>query len=801
MSKFLTHQIVHVMKKISLITFLSLLAFPILRGQDTGKKFDDKFRQLEEILPTPNNYRTASGAPGHEYWQQQADYKIKAELNDEKQQLMGEETITYINNSPDALTYLWLQLDQNNHQPKGIANLTKQNLMDEKMSAQQLLNIEPTADYGYKIEGVQDATGKPMPYTISETMMRVDLSKPLRKGERMSFKIKWHFNIVDRLKTDPRSGWEYFSEDNNYLYTVAQWFPRLCVYSDVTGWQHKQFLGSGEFTLTFGNYEVALTVPSDHIVGATGVLQNPAQVLTAAQAERFNKAKNTFDSPVMIVTEGEAREAEKTKATTKKTWIFKAENVRDFAFCSSRKFIWDAMAVKQTDGTTPLAMSYYPKEGNPLWEKYSTKVIAHTLKWYSNYTFPYPYPVAISVHTDQIGMEYPMICFNGGRPEKDGTYSERTKYGMIGVIIHEVGHNYFPMIVNSDERQWTWMDEGLNSFMQFLAEQQWERDYPSRRGPAANMVDYMKGDQSKLEPIMTNSESLRQFGNNAYGKPATALNVLRETVMGRELFDYAFKTYANRWMFKHPMPADLFRTMEDASGIDLDWFWRGWFYTTDNVDIAIDNVKHFRLDTKNPEKEFAAKKEESKSKPRGISSIRNEKEIAKTADEKDPNLKDFYSTDDQFGVSILDKEEYQKYTASLSKEDKAVFEKSNGMNFYEITFDMKGELLSPIIVELQYADGTKDYHNIPAEIWRMGDKKVTKVFKSLKEVKQITLDPYLETVDVDTENNYFPSKPQLNRFEIFKQGASNRRGENSNENPMQRAKRAKEKQPNGTGGK
>jgi Peptidase family M1 domain len=628
--------------------------------------------------------------------------------------------------------------------------------------------------------------------------MRIDLPKPLRKGEKFSFKVKWNFNIIDRLNVGGRSGWEYFPEDNNYLYTIAQWFPRMCVYSDVTGWQNKQFLGSGEFTLTFGNYEVALTVPSDHIVGATGVLQNPSQVLTASQMERFNKAKSSFDNPVIIATEGEAREAEKTKATSKKTWIFKADNVRDFAFCTSRKFIWDAMAVKQENGTTPLAMSYYPKEGNPLWEKYSTKAVAHTLKWYSHHTFPYPYPVAISVHTDQIGMEYPMICFNGGRPEKDGTYSERTKYGMISVIIHEVGHNYFPMIVNSDERQWTWMDEGLNSFLQFLAEQQWERDYPSRRGPAANMVDYMKGDQSRLEPIMTNSESLRQFGNNAYGKPATALNILRETVMGRELFDYSFKTYSNRWMFKHPMPADLFRTMEDASGTDLDWFWRGWFYTTDNVDIAIDNVKHFRLDTKNPETELAAKKIESKAKARGISSIRNEKTIAQTQDEKDANLKDYYSTDDPYQFSILDKEEYQKYMASMGKEEKALFEKSNGMNFYEVTFEMKGELVSPIIVELQYTDGTKDYHNIPAEIWRMGDKKVTKVFKTAKEVKQVVLDPYLETVDVDTENNYFPSKPQLSRFEIFKANRGDRFG-GGGENPMQRAKRAKEKQSESNG--
>lgn len=782
--------------------FLALLCFsmsPILRGQEAKKiePFDDKFRQLEEILPTANAYRTASGAPGHEYWQQQADYKIKAELNDNNQSMTGEETITYINNSPDALTYLWLQLDQNNHDPKGIATQIDQQKMTERMSARQLKAMDATDDYGFKVEYVRDAADKALPFTIVETMMRVDLPKALKKGEKISFKVKWSFNIIDRLRVGGRSGWEYFPEDNNYLYTVAQWFPRMCVYSDVTGWQHKQFLGSGEFTLAFGNYEVALTVPADHIVGATGVLQNAREVLTANQLSRFEKAKSSFDSPVIIATEGEAREAEKSKATAKKTWIFKADNVRDFAFATSRKFIWDAMAVKQEDGTTPLAMSYYPKEGNPLWEKYSTKSVAHTLKWYSHYTFPYPYPVAISVHTDQIGMEYPMICFNGGRPEKDGTYSERTKYGLISVVIHEVGHNYFPMIVNSDERQWTWMDEGLNSFLQYLAEQQWERTYPSRRGPAANLTDYMRGDQGKLEPIMTNSESLRQFGNNAYGKPATALNVLRETVMGRELFDFAFKTYSRRWMFKHPMPADLFRTMEDASGVDLDWFWRGWFYTTDNVDIAVDNVKTYRINSKNPDKELAARKSEDQAKPRNITAIRNEKAIAKTQDEIDPTIRDIYTGDElDYQTTILDKEEYQKYAASLSKDEKAILE--SGLNFHEITFAMKGELISPICVELQFTDGSKEYFKIPAEIWRLGDRKVTKVFRSPKELKQVVLDPMLETCDVNVENNYFPPQPQMSRFEIFK---NNQRGfGGGGENPMQKLKRAKEREKQVGGG-
>lgn len=771
------------------------------KAQDNtnSKDFQDKFRQLEEILPTPNEYRNGAGAPGHSYFQQQADYSMDLELNDEKQQILGEETITYTNNSPDALTYLWLQLDQNHFETNGIAAKTHAQSMSDKMSTNQLAGLDPQTDYGFKVDYVRDAANNNLPHTIVETMMRIDLPKALKRGEKVSFKVKWMFNIVDRLKTGGRSGWEYFPDEKNYLYCMAQHYPRMCVYNDVTGWQNKQFLGAGEFTLTFGNYDVRITAPADHIVGATGVLQNPAQCLTAAQTERFNRAKQTTDAPVLIVTEAEARANESgAKATGKKTWNFKAENVRDVAFCSSRKFIWDAMAVKQENGTMPLAMSYYPKEGNPLWEKYSTRAVAHTLQQYSKHTFPYPYPVAISVHTADIGMEYPMMCFNGGRPEKDGTYSARVKYGMISVIIHEVGHNYFPMIVNSDERQWTWMDEGLNSFLQYLAEQEWERDYPSWRGPAANLVDYMKGDKSKLEPIMTNSESIRQFGNNAYGKPATALNILRETVMGRELFDYSFKTYAQRWMFKQPMPADFFRTMEDASAVDLDWFWRGWFYSTDNVDIAIANVKTFKVNTKNPEVETLAKKEADASAQKGISSIRNKKDVAITADEKNPSLKDFYSQPN-YEVNALDKDEYEKYLSTLSDTDRKLIDPNT--KYTEVTFEMKGELLSPIVVQLNYTDGTNDYYNIPAEIWRLGAKKVTKVFKSTKDVKEVVLDPFLETCDIDTSNNYFPNKPQPSRFEVFKRNQAGRYGEGSGENLMQRAKRAKEKQakPSGTG--
>lgn len=743
---------------------------------------NNPFRQLKTELATPNVYRTASGAPGHAYYQQKADYNIALELDDAKQRITGTETITYINNSPDELAYLWVQLDQNMRAKDSDTKKIATGGMSTKMSFAEYEAMNNEFDGGFKIEYVRDMGNKNMDYTINKTMMRIDLPRPLKANGSVSFKIKWWYNINDRMKIGGRSGYEYFEEDDNYLYTIAQFYPRMAVYNEVEGWQNKQFLGRGEFALPFGDYKVSITVPSDHVVAATGELQNMNNVLTATQRARYNKSINAKE-PVIIITEDEARENEKTKSDKKKTWVFQADNVRDFAFASSRKFIWDAKGVK-LGGKTVMAMSYYPKEGNPLWEKYSTKAVEQTLLTYSKFTFDYPYSKAISVHAASIGMEYPMICFNYGRPEKDGTYSDRIKYGMLGVIIHEVGHNFFPMIVNSDERQWTWMDEGLNTFLQYLTEQEFDREFPSRRGPARNITSYMKGDKSTISPIMTNSESIWQFGNNAYGKPATALNILRETIMGRELFDYAFKTYAQRWMFKHPTPADFFRTMEDASGVDLDWFWRGWFFSTDHVDIAMNDVKWYQVNTQDPETEFAFNTNAKQAEPADISYERNKKDIKTTMVEADPKLIDFYNTYNPLKPTVLDQKEYEKFKSGLT--DNELTALTAGKNFYEISFSNIGGLVMPLILEFSFADGTRSMEKIPAEIWRMGTKDITKVFSFDKEVVGIALDPLLETADTDINNNYWPKRIQPTRFDLYK------RSQRSSENPMQRYKRAEE---------
>lgn len=748
------------MKKTSFIHICSLFFLTSIYAQDSQKdtknqeRNPDKFKQMYDLLATPNMYRTASGAPGPEYYQQQADYKIDVELDDKNQKLYGKETITYTNNAKEALDYIWVQLDQN-QQAKNSKTPLVQNTKTEPAipaSAFSRRFLEEDFDGGFKIEYVNDVNGKPMNYSINQTMMRIELPTVLKHGEKISFSIKWWYNINNYLLDGGRSGYEHFDEDGNNLYILAQFYPRMAVYNDVEGWQNQQFWGSGEFALPFGNFEVNITVPADHVMEATGVLQNRNEVFTAEQLSRYALAEKTFDKPVVVVTQQEAMAAEKWFSDKKKTWKFKAENVRDFGIATSRKFIYDAMAVK-LGGKNVMAVSVYPKEGNPLWGEYSTRIVAHTLKSYSSHTFDYPYPKAVSVHAQDQGMEYPMICWNWGRPEKDGTYSDRVKNGMTSVIVHEVGHNFFPMIVNSDERQWTWMDEGLNSFLEYLALIEWDPNFPADRGPAKNIVPYMSGDQKGLEPIMTNSESIRQFGNNAYGKPAAALNILRETVMGKELFDYGFKTYANRWKFKHPTPEDFFRTMEDATAFDLDWFWRGWFYTTDYNDIGIKEVKRYFVSNE-PSKEvqdFLTKRRRRNANPGPMvymiaeNSVDFKKEMDKPFEIKDVKALDEYVQ------SHFTKEEQLKL--------------NNPKYFYQVTFDKPGGLVMPILVELTFDDGTTESYHFPAQIWRMNDLEATRTFATNKPVIKITIDPKEETADIDTSNNTWPKEQLKSKFD------------------------------------
>jgi hypothetical protein len=775
-----------------LITFLSYYLLPAqdIKNNPTSNH-GNKFEQLGTILPTPNEYRTASGAPGPKYWQQRADYNIDAELDEKNLMIKGKETITYYNNSPDVLSYLWLQLDENEHSTSNNANYQDGSKMKNIMGDAELKRLEGSTDdkYGVNILKVTDVLGKNLDYTINKTMMRIELPQNLKPGQKFEFKIDWNYYISDRMKYGGRGGYEYFPEDGNYLFTITQWYPRLCVYSDFQGWQNHQFTGRGEFALTFGNFNVTMKVPADHVVASTGECQNYQEVLSPVQYQRWQKAQ-TVKEPLEIVTLDDAIKNEKSNSSKTKIWKFKADMVRDFAWTSSRKFIWDAVPT-YVEGKKIMCMSFYGKEAYHLYRPFSTKAVAHTIKTYSKFSIPYPYPIAQSIEAAN-GMEYPMICFNYGRTAKDGTYSEATKNGMLGVIIHEVGHNFFPMIVNSDERQWTWMDEGLNSFLQYLTQELWDSKFPSGRGPAYKIVDYMKLPKDQLEPIMTNSENIVNFGPNAYAKPATGLNILRETIMGRDLFDYSFKEYAKRWAFKHPTPADFFRTMEDASAEDLDWFWRGWFYGIDPCDISIDSVKSYQVNLeKNPTpKSFTI---DVKVDPplvdafQDISKLRNkeDKKVVFEAD-KDPTLHDFYYKYDRGLVKVdttsskVDLTLYGDTLTHLEKKDLAA-----NKFYYEIYFTNKGGLVMPIILEWTYKDGTKEIERIPAQIWRKNENQVVKVFAKNKEVVGIQLDPLRETADIDESNNSWPIKVQPTKFEIFKWSQAPR-GQSSGQNPMQK---------------
>lgn len=771
-------------QKITLFACAMLIAVASFgqKKSNHGNVFED----LNYLLPDPSPMRSADGAPGPQYWQQRADYDIDARLVPDEQRLYGNELITYHNVSPNNISYMWLQLDENQHRGELDHHHFNGNSMEEVMNAQALYMMDQWKDlteYGHNIEAVTDANDKPLKYIINGTMMRVDLPQVLKPGEDFQFRVKWNYKLVDRINGPwGRGGYEYFEKEKNYIFTITQWFPRMCVYDDVEGWQNKQFTGRGEFALEFGNYVVKMTLPDDYVVGSTGECLNYPAVLTPAQMQRWEQAK-TATEPIQIVTLDEAKTNESAKPSNRlKTWIYKADNVRDFAWTASRKFVWDAMPHYNSDGKRAMCMSYYGKEAYPIYSRYSTRVVAHTLKTYSKYSIPYPYPVAISVEASN-GMEYPMICFNFGRAEEDGTYSEGMKNGAISVITHEVGHNYFPMIINSDERKWSWMDEGINTFVQYLALADFDNNWNHRRGPAHTITGYMNSPEEQLEPIMTKSDNIANFGMNAYAKPATGLWVLRETIMGRELFDEAFKTYCERWAFKHPTPADLFRTFEDASAMDLDWFWRGWFFGIEKVDIALDTIEYFKADLENdPPKETVSREVRNEEPFEDIAKKRDREEGIKFAVDQDPELVDFYTTyrplKTEDSVQTVTTHLYEE---TLTKKEKQ--EKYGSKNYYQLKCTNKGGLVMPVFIEWTFEDGSTEVERVPVEIWRKDEQSFTKVFVKDKKVSSIRLDPYRQTADVDESNNTAPVPQTPTLFKVYK---GNKVDEQPN--PMQKAK-------------
>lgn len=715
-----------------------------------GATHGNKFEPLDAIFPSPNVFRSASGAPGPQYWQQQADYNISVRLDDKKQRITGKAKVTYHNNSPDQLKYLWLQLDENENLPNSERRLTETNTVSSDFNAEAIRAIRKPQQRmpGIQISAIRGRGNQNLEYWIEGTMMRISLPEPIEPKSIYGFEIDWWFDMVDRsTDRDPRGGYEYFPEDENYLFVVTQWFPRFAVYNDYGGWNNRQFLYSGEFALEFGNYEVEIDVPDDYIVAATGECSNYGNVLSREQLQRLEFARNS-DEPVEIISLQEALDnAKKPRSNKRKVWHFTANKVRDFAWTASRRYAWDAMRVLIDDAEQPiLAMSLYGKEAYPLFRKYSTKLVRLTLETYSEHSFPYPYPVAISVEAAN-DMEYPMIAFNTGRVDKNGNYTQAEFDYMTWILIHEVGHNFFPMVVNSNERKWTFMDEGFNTFLQYFTEMRWNHSFPSLAGPPYKIAKYMKGEKTGLEPIMTVSDNVKQFYRSQYAKTATALVILRNTILGPELFDFAFKTYAARWKFKHPRPYDFFRTMSDATAVNLDWFWRGWFFSTDMVDIAIEEATEYKIDHRSD-----TLKKTSSGELDTTNYLSRFTPYDRLADTVTPLIeRDTSLQNDQYkAAKAAGRLPASRELPYPSKNE--LYPSRDAKYAYEIRFKNKGGLVMPLIIKWEFKDGTSEIERIPVTVWRRNEEEVKKVFFKGHEVKSIVLDPFVETADVDLSN-------------------------------------------------
>lgn len=517
------------------------------------------FAPLE--LPTPNRVRTASGAPGPDYWQQQVDYRIDVQLDPEARTVTGREHVTYHNRSPETLDCLWVHLEQNVLRADSIGTL---------IGAGDAVGGPSEPSDGVQIAEVS-AGGTPLGHHVHDTLLRVELPQPIRAGATFEFDIAWSFTVPQKVFR--RYGtWKC---KQGIVWELAQWFPAVAVYDDVHGWNTLPYLGTGEFYTNYGTYDLSITVPRDHLVVATGVLQNPEQVYTATQRERLAQAAQSRDTVMIRSPEEVGDPASRPAGSGPLTWRFRAENVRTAAWAASAAFALDACTTGQT-----LVQSVYPAESLPVWSK-STQMLRTAIEGYSKQWYPYPYPVATNVAGIEGGMEYPMLIFCSGQ-------NRRSEQGLYGVTTHEIGHNWFPMLVNTDERRHAWMDEGFNTFINKYSTREW---FPNAKLPkVAPFAAMMK---SAGVPMVTAADRLNgmQLGILAYEKPGMALYVLREVVLGPARFDFAFRTYIQRWAFKSPQPADFFRTMENAAGMDLAWFWRGWFLEDALLDQAVDRVQ------------------------------------------------------------------------------------------------------------------------------------------------------------------------------------------------------------------
>ncbi|WP_080237800.1 M1 family metallopeptidase [Spirosoma rigui] len=564
------------MKKIAIWAGLWLVSLTTF-AQTAGSKYDPLalFHPLFNMQPG-NDYRTGSGAPGPRYWQNRADYQINVTLDDQQNTITGEVTIAYKNNSPETLSYLWLQLDQNAFSDTSRAAKTT------PVSGGRFGNLGFAG--GLTIKSVTTDQGKAKfnatPYEITDTRMQVRLPEAVKPGGDVKVKVAYSFKIPEY--GSDRMG--QLKRKDGIIYEIAQWYPRMCVYDDIEGWNVLPYLGAGEFYLEYGDYEYNVTVPWDHIVAGSGELLNPNDVLTAEQIKRLAQARQS-DKTVMIRSKDEVTNADtRPKKSGMLTWKFRCLNTRDVAWASSRAFVWDAAKMNLPSGKPALAQSMYPAESatNDSWNR-STEYVKGCVEFYSKYLYEFSYPVATNIAGIVGGMEYPGIIFCDHKDKRDALW---------GVTDHEFGHNWFPMIVGNNERKFPWMDEGFNTFINTLSTANFNKgEYDRERG---TMHDIAPALFSPVEPIMTipDVQQPRALGILAYYKPGMGLKLLRESILGPERFDFAFKHYVDRWAFKHPTPYDFFRSMEDGAGEDLGWFWRGFFYETWKLDQGMKDVKY-----------------------------------------------------------------------------------------------------------------------------------------------------------------------------------------------------------------
>lgn len=695
------------------------------------------FSPLGSLVDPPSATRGADGRPTSTYWQQHIAYDIDATLDVERRVINAQAELRYTNNAPQALDAIWFEISPEATTKDAIAHRSATINVDSA-SVRDLRGLREQEERGggLVVSSVADSEDRPLAFEARGTQLRVALPRPLASGQTVRIKLAWRVALVDLDRKGGRTGYMLLSSGDP-IFHIAQWYPQPVAFTDYGGWRNVPFVDHGEFAPELGDYNVSLTLPAGQLVAATGVLTNEADVLTGVERTRLARLRQ--GKVTEIVTAAEA--ATKRRSSETRTWRFAARNVRDFALAASLRYRWDATLA----GTSAVrAMTFYPSEASALWRPLALPAIGHALDVYGRMTFDYPYPVVQAAFGPNDGMEHTMLAFSRYPPDgPNGTYSRERKRDFLWVLTHEVGHNWFPLIVNSDERAWTWMDEGLTSYLETLATLEWSGDYTTRPNLPAMLG--AEREATGRQPPMTPANAVVDLFPTQYHRPAAALQVLRELVLGRETFDRAFRAYARAWMFKRPTPGDFFRTINQESGADLDWFWRAWFFSTDHVDLSLERVAALRL-VAVPADAIPAPADATP--PANLTVLRNAAEGRRLMVEQVPRLADAY---DRIPERTL---------AGATPSAHAVVDVQRTLDalgqggvFYELDIRNRGGVVSPVPIRIDYRDGTSERYVVPVELWFGDTKRAQHILWRAKSIRSVTLDPDAATGDVDRGNN------------------------------------------------